>query len=231
MNSKSKKSIITIIGPVGVGKSTQINLLIAYLRSRNVKVISTFIKNTHGLAYILSRLLIELGAYEKVSFSDGSSYKYPRKEIMKKLFSLWCFLDMFSIAVKFFFTIYLPFFFGFTSLVEEGLMMTQLTYLKALPFFFETESKVPSLVTTLQAWVVNNNHVNFVLDATEDNLKARRRTRSFRQYELSAYTSMQKRWLQNIRSPNTFFINTSGQTIRDVHNKIVIALEAKKGAS
>jgi hypothetical protein len=220
-----KKCIITFIGPVGVGKSTQIDLLKINLRSRNIKVVETFIKSTHALAYILSRLLIGLVECEKVRFSDGTTHVYPRKEIMKKLFSLWCFLDAISITAKFFFAVCIPFYLGFTLLVEEGLMMTQLTYRKVFPFFFETESKVPPLVTTLLGWVMSNNHANFVLDATEDDLKIRRRKRLYRQNELPVYTSMQKSWMEHLNSSNTFFINTSGKTAREVHKKIVVALE------
>ena len=217
--------IITFIGPVGVGKSTQIRLLKDYLKLENVRVTETFIKSTHALAYILSRFLIALGECEKVSFSEGITRLYPRKDVMKRLFPLWCFLDTLSIAAKFFFTVYVPFCFGFTPLVEEGLIMTLYTYRRALPVFFEIEPKVPSLLLSLLGWVMSKNHVNVVLDATDDDLKQRRRNREYRQNESSVYISMQKRWMKRLNSQNTIFIDTTGETAGQVHKNIVMALE------
>jgi len=222
--------IITFIGPVGVGKSTQTRLLKDSFKLRNVRVIETFIKSTHGFAYILSRFLIVLGACEKIAFSEGITRLYPRKEVMKKLFPLWCFLDTVSIAVKFFFTVYIPFCLGFTLLVEEGLIMTLYTYRRALPAFFEIEPKVPPLLPSLLGWVVSKNHVNVVLDATDDDLRQRRRNREYRQNESSVYISMQKRWMKRLNSQNTIFIDTTGQTAGRVHKNIVMALEKHTSA-
>lgn len=230
MYARSKKCIITFLGPVGVGKSTQISLLKNYLHSKNVKVVETYIKSTHALAYILSRLLIGLGECEKVSFSGETTQLYPRKEVMKRLFPLWCFLDMLSLATKFFFTVYIPFYLGFTPLVEEGLMMTLFTYRRALPVFFETEPKVPPLLPNLLGWVISKNHVNVILDATDDDLKQRRRKREYRQNELSVYISMQKRWMERLNSQNTIFIETTGETAGQVHKNIVVALEKHTSA-
>ena len=213
-----------------MGKSTQIGLLKNSLKSRRIKVVETYIKSTHGLAYILSKFLIVLSGSEKAIFPDGNTQLYPRKELMKRLFTLWRFLDAFSIITKFFFTVYLPFCLGFTPLVEEGLMMTIFTYRRSFPVLFQLESKSPPVIPVLLGWVMSKNNVNFVFDATDDELEQRRRKREFRRSELSMYVTLQRRWMKRLNDGNTFFVDTTRKTADQVHRNIVIALDTHKSA-
>lgn len=223
--ASSKKCIMTFIGPVGVGKSTQIRLLKNYLGSKNIKVVETFIKSTHALTYILSRSLIALGASEEVTLSAGFTRLYPRKNLMKRLFALRCFFDTISISAKFFFTVYIPFCLGFTILVEEGLMMTLYTYLMALPTFFETEAKVPPFLPRLLGWVLKNNHLNVVLEAENEELNRRRKGRSYRQNESIHYISLQRKWIARLNLGDTIFMDTTNKSPTEVHKRIVMVLE------
>ena len=225
VNRRSRACIITFIGPVGVGKSTQMKLIKDYLKLKGIRATQTFIKSNHALTYILSESLKALGLYEKVTYPEGVTRIYPSREVVRRLFPLWCFLDMVSITFKFFFTVYLPFRLGFTPLIEEGLMMTFYTYGMSFPHFFKTEPKVLPLLPSLLGWVVSKNHVNVVLDAKEDELDRRRSSRNYRQNELSDYVSMQKKWIRRLNSGNTFFMDTTNEPVLGVHKNIVTALE------
>ena len=225
VNRRSRACIITFIGPVGVGKSTQMKLIKDYLKLKGIRATQTFIKSNHALTYILSEFLKALGLYEKVTYREGVTRIYPSREVVRRLFSLWCFLDTVSITFKFFFTVYLPFRLGFTPLIEEGLMMTFYTYDMSFPHFFKTEPKVLPLLPTLLGWVISKNHVNVVLDAKEDELDRRRSSRDYRQNELSDYVSMQKKWIGRLNSGNTFFMDTTNESVLGVHRNIVTALE------
>ena len=224
---RSKTCIITFMGPVGVGKSTQMRLLEDHLKSENVKVVKTFIKSSHGLAYVLGRLLLALGANERVSYPDGFARVYPRKDVVRGLFTLWSFLDTLSIAIKFFFTVYVPFSLGFTILIEEGLLMTLHTYLVSFPSFFKTEPRVLPLLPSLLGWIVGKNHVNVVLDATDEELGRRRIGRSYRQNELPEYVNLQKKWIKRVNLGDTI-IETTDDSVIEVHKKIVAALEKRR---
>lgn len=222
---RPKACIITFMGPVGVGKSTQIKLLEDHFKSENIRVVKTFIKSSHGFAYILGRSLLALGVHQKVLYRDGLSRLYPRRDVVRGLFPLWSFLDVLSIAVKFFFTVYVPFCLGFTILIEEGLLMTLHTYLVSFPVFFKTEPKVLPLLPSLLGWVMGKNHVNVVLDATDEELSLRRMGRRYRQNELSEYTYLQRKWIRQLSFGDTTVIETTNDAVMKVHKKVVTALE------
>lgn len=220
-----KPCIITFMGPVGVGKSTQIRLLKDHLKSKNIRVVETFIKSNHAFSHILSRSLRVLGVCEEVSYPEGHTRIYPRRHVVKELLPLWIFLDTLSITIKFFFTVYIPFCLGSTLLIEEGLIMTLQTYCMAFPRFFRTEPKVPPLLPRLLGWVLSKNHVNVVLDAKNEELDRRRKHRGYRQNELSQYISLQRKWITRLNFGATIFMDTTGKSPLRVHKKIVIALE------
>lgn len=229
LGDRSKVYIITFLGPVGVGKSTQIRLLKDYLKSKNTRVVETFIKNSHVFAYILSRFLIALGACEKTSNPEGLVRIHARRDVVERLFPLWSFLDTLSIALKFLFTVYIPFFLGFTLLIEEGLLMTFQVYTMSFPRFFNTEPKVLPLLPRLLGWIMSKNHLNVVLDASDEELDRRRKNRIYRRYELLEYVSLQRKWIKSVceNFGDTIFIDTTEEPLVSVHRKIVTALEKR----
>jgi len=220
-----KACIITFLGPVGVGKSTQMRLLVGHLKSENVRVVKTFIKSSHAFAYILYRSLLALGVCEKVLYPEGLTRIHPRREVVRSLFPLWSFLDTISIAIKFFFTVYVPFSLGFTILIEEGLLMTLHTYLVSFPSFFKTEPKVLPLLPSLLGWIMGKNHVNIVLDASDEELALRRIGRSYRQHELPQYVYLQRKWMKRLDSGSSIIIDTTSDSAMGVHKKIFAALK------
>lgn len=226
MNCDSYAFIITFIGPVGVGKSTHIRLTKRYLRSKKTRVSTTFIKSSHALTYIVEKPLMLLGAYEKVPSEEGIVRIYPRRDIFARLLPLWCLLDVLSIATKFFFTVYMPFKLGFTVIIEEGPAMTLLTYGVIFPRLFKANPRVPPLLPNLLGWMGRQNHINIVLEASDEELVRRRKSRSYRQNELREYVTMQRKWIERLDSRDTIFIDTSEEPVIGIHRKIVKVLES-----
>ena len=223
----SQACIITFMGPVGVGKSTHIQLLRDHLRSKKIRVVTTFIKSSHGLSYVLNRLLIAPNIHE-VSYRGRVTRVYSSKKIIKKLFPLYCLLDAISIAAKFFFTVYLPLRLGFTILIEEGLIMTLYTYNVSFPRFFGTEQETLPLLPRLLAYIKSKDHVNIVLDANSEELDRRRKNRHYRQNELAEYIDMQKEWLSQSDFGRTVLIGTTNESIARVHKNVLTTLKEYK---
>ena len=221
---RQKASIVTFIGPVGVGKSTQMGLARDFLETKGFRVVVTFIKSSHALTYLIEKPLFALGIYEKVVYG-GNIRTYLRRDLFRRLLPLWCFLDVVSIAAKFMLTVYIPLTIGYTVFVEEGLAMTLLTYNRIFPFFFETSPQKLPVVTSLLAWTKSRKHVNVILDASDDELILRRSRREYRRNELPDYIRMQRQWMNSLDTKDSVFINTSGKTISEVQWKIVQLLE------
>ena len=219
--------IVTFIGPVGVGKSTQIRLFQEYLKSKNVVVVRTFIKSNHALTYFLSSFLKKLGISEKISNQNGFSKVYPNRTVVRKLFSLWCLLDTISVATKFLFTVSIPFHMGFAVLIEEGLPMSLYTYSVSLPNFFKTEPITLPVLPNLLGWVTGKTHLNIILDASEEELDQRRKGRNYRQFESAEYIYLQKEWIKRLNFGDTVFIDTTNSSLVKVHEKIVEVVEKR----
>jgi len=216
------------MGPVGVGKSTHIGLLRDYLKLKNIRVVTTFIKSSHLLAYILMRFLTASDSYQKdlCPGAEGLTGVSPRKEVIRKLFPVWSFLDSLSITVKFFFTVYLPSCLGFTVLIEEGPIMTLFTYWASFPRFFDTKPKVLSFISNLLGYILSKKHINIVLDASVEELDKRRAQRSYRRKELAEYIAMQKDWVKRLNLGNMIFVDTTDKSIARVHKNVLAALES-----
>jgi len=215
-------SIISFMGPVGVGKSTQIKLLQDRLKSKKVKTVKTFIKSNHIFAHITRRLLILVGAYEN---QDDLGVICINKRIVERLYPVLILLDAVSITIKFFFTVYIPFHMGFNVLIEEGLMMSLFTYTLANPKIRGLKPKTPPFLLRLINWILKQKHVNIILDAESKELILRRKNRNYRQNESPEYVDLQKKWLKHLNYGNTIFLETTNLPIIQVHEVIVAAIE------
>lgn len=208
----TEKCIITFTGPVGVGKSTQIKLLRSYFLLNKNKVVMTFIKSNHLLAYLMIRFLKLMG-----------------RKIDERLFIILYLLDMISILVKFFFTVYIPFHLGFTIIMEEGPIMTLFTYVVRYPKFNNIKLEKPSFILRMIGWISKQKNINIILNAEEDELIRRRKNRKYRQYESSEYVRLQKKWLNQISNhlSNTIFIETTKLSAIQTHKLIITEIERR----
>lgn len=218
-------AIVILLGPVGVGKSTQIALLRNYFKKRNNRTVTTFIKSNHVFSYFLRATLVFLGCSEKVFYPDGTPIICPKSSVVRRLLPLLALFDTLSIATKFFFEVFIPFHFGFTVLIEEGPAMTLHTYSVCYPEFFKSKPRVVRLSNILLGWVLSKAHAQIVMDTTDDQLVERRKSREFRRTELPEYIFSQRKWVQRINFQGTFRIETTNSSIAEVHKKIVTVLE------
>jgi energy-coupling factor transporter ATP-binding protein EcfA2 len=213
------RKIVAFLGPVGVGKSTQINLLRTYLESRDQKVTVTYIKSTHGLTYVLSRLL---NALTRILHNGDEK---ARIVFYRGFAPLWNLSETISITVKFLFTVYIPYTLGYYVLVEEGLIMTIENYRLFRPYYLGVKPQRLPLLELLLRWINSKNHLNILLYANEEDVAKRRLSRSFRRYETEDYLALQKQVFKQLRGPQLLVLNTTHRSIESVHTIIVNSLE------
>jgi len=124
---KMRCSLVVFAGPVGAGKSTQIVYLQSALRKIGVRNKSVFLKSGHLLAYILELFLAKVVSKRSDVAPLRALYEdSPR--LFKRVFKLWLFFDLLSVTVKFLLTIYVPFKFRYTIIVEEYIPATIADY-------------------------------------------------------------------------------------------------------
>ena len=181
MKKSDSPVIISLIGPVGVGKTTQIRLLKNYFQLNNEKSIVTYIKSVHGFTHILF-FLVRFLINEQKKGDDVAGYS-PKQVFYKRIYPLVVLSETVSIIGKFVFTVYLPYKLGYNIIIEEGLTMTKANYQLFRPHFLGIKPVKLPFIDTLLNWVISKKHIEIILDANTHELIFRRKSRNFRRYE------------------------------------------------
>jgi hypothetical protein len=226
MKNNALPIIITFIGPVGVGKSTQISLLAQYFRGNNRKTFETYIKSVHGSTFVLNFFIEKM--VDRLKKNNGSLDEDLERRIYQRITPLWNVSDEISILVKFFFSVYIPFQLGYNVLLEEGLIMSIENYRMFRPYFIGVKQRRMRLLDLLLRWINSHNHLDIVLDARDDEIGNRRMSRTFRRYETEDYLKLQRKSMSRLNGPRFLWVNTSGKSVKDV-NGIIVGYVLKKG--
>jgi hypothetical protein len=167
--------VVVFLGPVGVGKSTQVGLLRANLSDQGAMVTSTFLKSGHLFSYFLLRMLAR-GAVgeERRGMPPIGVLIDQRPSLYRRLFGTWLALDLLSVVIKFLFAIYLPMKSGFMVLVEEGIPATVADYLYLCSALELPREKVFTAINLLSALHARMGpKAIVVIDANPATLKSR----------------------------------------------------------
>ncbi len=84
-------------GPDGSGKSTQVNLLADYYRSRGVKAKKFWLRSPHTIAYLLWLVFIKIGFVRVTKNAFGVEVKTPAVQSSRFLKKVWCFAEFFGV--------------------------------------------------------------------------------------------------------------------------------------
>ena len=218
MKNKLRPIIITFIGPVGVGKTTQITLLAKYFKNNHSKTKITYIKCVHGLTFILN------GFIEYITNLANNNSVENRNELKKRVFQritpIWNLIDTLSIASKFLFSVYIPYQMGYNVLLEEGLLMSIEYYKTFRPYFLGVKPVKLPFLTLLLNWTKRQRHLDIVLNASTDEVDKRRKSRIFRRFEKEDYENLQRKIISEINDTEAFKIDTSRKSISEIHHII-----------
>lgn len=222
MNNKSSPIIVTFIGPVGVGKSTQIRMLKEYFMINNKKTIESYIKSVHGLTYVLNILIEKI---TNIATNDDILQKNSlKRRVYVHITPVWIITETISIIGKFFFSVYIPYQLGYNVLLEEGLFMSIENYSIFRPYFLGVKPiKIPYLDLLLR-WTNNHNHLDIVIDADNIEIDKRRKSRTFRRFETEDYIRLQRVSLSKLNGPNILRIDTSHKSMSEVHTIVIRSL-------
>jgi len=126
-------------GTDGTGKSTHVNLLTVYLKSKGFRTKHVWIRAHHTLCFILARLFMHLGYYELVMTLNGTLVKVFNPVINKTFRKVWGLLEFLSVIPHVLFKVELPRWLGYHIVADRYVVDTivSVSYLLRRNAFFE----------------------------------------------------------------------------------------------
>jgi thymidylate kinase len=226
--NNAEPRLIVFVGPVGSGKSTHVKILRSKLKRKGLKTKMSFLKTGHLFAFVLVTLLAKIVANKRKDIFPIRALIEERPTLFRRIFRLWLGLDLISITLKFFASIYLPLKLGYIVLVEEYIPATISDYIylsKIVNFPLRVNSFAINYLLKLMN-LCGPTQIIF-LDAKDDELRRRWKLRgSFDERE--DYLQMQRTLLLRISrelSPNGFiYINTGAKALTETQKLIMSQL-------
>jgi len=214
--------IVTFIGPVGVGKSTQSRLLSKYFRKRGQKVVDTYLRSAHGTSYLITVILKRVQSQKSSNIGNNS---LTGKSLEEKFATFWNISDSINILVKFLLTVYIPYVLGYNVLIEEGIFMSIENFRLFRPKLLGVKATTPLLLDIILRWTNAHRNLYIILDAGDDEVVKRRRTRVFRRSESADFVLLQRKAMSELVGRDVLRINTSEKSIEEVNKMIVKYIE------
>lgn len=228
------KSLIVFLGPVGVGKSTQVNLLAKNLKKRGFSVSCTQLKAFHILSSFLILVLLFL-VREKTQKNHYRILREKRALLGARVMTILTFLDIPSFLVRYLLTVSWQRKLRDVVIVEEYIPAAVAEYL----FWWKIMGKknqLSSIFINFIQRLFNRNEATtivFYLDGTSSKLLKRIAARNTYTEQLD-YIKMQRSTLltitQNFSSADRFhYIDTSSRNIVAVEKAILTTVNNELG--
>lgn len=217
MNKKSRfPRMIVFFGPDGVGKSTQVQLLMRHLRSQKCPAVYIWIRGRHTIALVLANFLMKLGYYRIVKVPSGVVYRIFDPLLIPGLKNLWGVIEFISVLPLIIIRGYMPRFFGRVIVAERYVVDTVVF----LGYWFGHDFLQSRLARILLRFIPQGS-VLIHLDADTQTLIKRLRydtaTMDFLVFQTKAYRMLAK-------TLGAATIDTSEYNINETFHKIIEVL-------
>jgi len=224
-NTPLKSSQIVFIGYVGIGKTTQISLLYAYLKKKKISVHKRYVKSFYPAMF---RFLSNFAHKSVDKRLDGSVLPSLSFSLMKRLMKTVLLIDTIAITVAYLLQTKILSFSKTIVLMEEGLLGTIMEYMDAVWKNFVDEKFVAHLVKFLVILIQKDNPLIVILLCEKNMLEARwiKRKSAF---ETDAYIQSQHRIITLFSSffrERVILIEDKGNGIMAVHKTILDQLSS-----
>jgi len=211
---------VVFLGPVGVGKSTQISLLYNYFKRNEISVCRRYLKSFYPN---MLRFIVKFACGVPDKRLDGSIIIGLHPEVVRRLIKWMLMIDLVAVIVTYLLTIKTSLFFRQVVLVEESLLGTMMEYLDAAWNGFVDKRFVAKLVSFLLLLVQGNNLLLVMLNAEPSRLEERWiKRQSYSEKEMylqSQYRAMKLflKWYGN----RTILVQDEDKGVMDVHNSLI----------
>ncbi|MFX0137129.1 MAG: hypothetical protein ACFFDN_26050 [Candidatus Hodarchaeota archaeon] len=219
------QGIIAILGPTGVGKSTQVGLLAREFRKKGYKVTTTQLRINHLFADAFIRIMARILVKQRNDVLPIGALYEEKPSFLKKTFIFWMMLDILSIAGKFLVHIYIPRKIGRLVIVEDYIPTTIADHIflcrglglprEGYKFFKNYMTALMHLAGPFQS---------VILDAKFSESEKRRKGRG-RWNELPEYVHIQSPLLfemsNDLAKGDNLYIDTTLKSVEEVRDIII----------
>ncbi len=229
---KLKGKLIIFLGPVGVGKSTVIDVLTSYmLRSVNARIHRTFIKSFHGLSYALWVFIAKLLGLPR---DYAPWYSVPMRgyvDVARILSLLSASIDaLVNMPLKILIIKMLKLM-GYTVISEEYLHSTIIDYLYTYAHL-NIKSRLYTILPLIILYSLALKHkpdIAIILDSSMDEVMKRWTVRGYGDPQLK-YIKMQNLLIRRLLKGsfptlNAYVIDTSNMSVRETVSKVIKILQ------
>jgi len=158
--------LVHFFGPDGAGKSTQVNILIAFLIKRGFKVRKYWVRSPHTLAFVLWVLFVKIGFYRVV---EKHAAKLPAVDRNRILRGFWSMVELIGV-LPIILLVYLSMLRGYRLVAERYVLDTITT----IAYFINDIRFLKSPISKLLLRFIPSNTAFIFLDSDYETIYQRR---------------------------------------------------------
>lgn len=207
-------------GPDGAGKSTHVQLLIEYFKSRGYRTRRSWIRALHSLAFVASEFLIARGYFRILSNPAGGSHKVIDLSLIPNLRRVWPMIEFVSMIPLIIVRVVIPNLLG-KLVVSERFTMDSII---SISYLINDRNFENSRLARIMLALVPKDSCLIYLDSDYDTILQRRKKDSEPEDFIQIQREMCSRFSKKFRFLK---VNTSLHSIEETHFMIREHAEAK----
>ncbi len=204
---------ISIFGPDGVGKSTQVKVLVNYFLRGGLEVKVVWIKSRHTLVYFASKMFEKISPKSLVLNPEGTVVRINPINNSSLSRSIWVWMEFISILPCVVLRVYLPLLLGIVVVAERYLIDS----IVSIAYSVDDSEFDSSLVARLMMRFIPENSVLIHLDSNYKEIKKRRGnladSKEFIDFQRSMYSRLSKSFQAAKLDTSETDVETTARTI------------------
>jgi len=211
---------VAICGLDGSGKTTLVEWLVEYLKSKGYKTKYVWIKSQHTLAYLISQALTALGW--RRTFRNPNGITVSRFKVYEGTFAreIWPAIEFLSVLPLIIFKVRLPLLLGYRIVLDRYIIDT----IVSISLNTQNMNFANSLIGTLLLKMITKECTVIILDIDTSTALKRRPDIEYALYEIENEMKLYRVLARKMKASS---LDTTTQSIEQIRKKVVDLLSAE----